>query len=324
MPQQVTITTGARLHFGILSYHPETGRHFGGAGLMIDSPGFQLTTQTAQTDEVLGPDEYATRCREFLTQYRSNCSVETQPPSCRIEIGQTIPAHIGLGSGTQLGLAVAKSLSLLAGEEETDSATLAIRTGRGLRSALGIHGFAQGGFLLDGGKARDNSIGCLNAREEFPADWRILLVTPGDSSAGLSGQLEREAFSQLPSMPEAITERLRQIAHAEMLPAVQEIQFERFSQAVYEFGTTVGAFFAPVQGGIYADAQMTELVEFLRSEGISGVGQTSWGPTLFVVLPDQATAERMQNQISGDDRWKNCHIQLARPLNNPAAVEIQD
>ena len=231
----IIITTGARLHFGILSYEPVSGRHFGGAGLMIDSPGCQLLVKPGISDEVSGPDEFKKRCLEFLKLYRSN-ALKRQPPPCRIEIRRTIPAHHGLGSGTQLGLAIAKSVSLLAGEESVTTVELATRVGRGLRSALGIHGFGQGGFLLDGGKERADSIGELVAREEFPDEWRLLLVIPQDGPAGLSGQDEQKAFSRLPPMSQQMSARLRHISHQEMLPAVRNAEFDRFSTSVYEFG----------------------------------------------------------------------------------------
>lgn len=36
---QVTVRTGARLHFGPLAIHNGPGRSFGGVGLMVDRPG---------------------------------------------------------------------------------------------------------------------------------------------------------------------------------------------------------------------------------------------------------------------------------------------
>jgi predicted sugar kinase len=98
---QIIITTGARLHFGILSYEPVSGRHFGGAGLMIDSPGFHLLVTPNARDVVFGPEDYKIRGLEFLNRYRS-LALKQQPPPCRLELRSTIPSHLGLGSGTQL------------------------------------------------------------------------------------------------------------------------------------------------------------------------------------------------------------------------------
>jgi beta-RFAP synthase len=288
---------------------------------MIDSPGFQLFVKPGARDEVSGPDEFKKRSLEFLKLYRSN-ALRRQPPPCRIEIRRTIPSHLGLGSGTQLGLAIAKSLSLLAGEETVDAVELATRVGRGVRSALGIHGFQRGGFLLDGGKEGENTVGMLEAREEFPDEWRLLLVIPQDSPAGLSGKDEQEAFSRLPSMPQQISARLRRISHEEMIHAVRHADFDRYSNSVYEFGKTVGEFFISVQGGVYASSRTAKLVHALRAQGISGVGQSSWGPTVFALLPNQQSANQIRADFSADSRWEGYCFHIARPLNTPAIIEI--
>jgi len=323
MPREITITTGARLHFGIFSYEPITGRHFGGAGLMIEPPGFQIVVKPSEKDSVSGPEDCVKRCRSFLKTYRSNRPPDKQPPPCHFEILNAIPSHQGLGSGTQLGMAVAKSLSLMAGEKTVDTVSLAGQVGRGARSALGVHGFQRGGFLLDGGKDATNSIGHLEAREEFPAEWRLLLVTPQNGPDGLFGGDEYEAFSRMPPMSQDITQRLRRIATEEMLPAVRNTDFDRFSRTVYEFGNTVGKYFAPVQGGDYASRQTADLVEFLRKQGVQGVGQSSWGPTSFVLLRNQQAADQLFDDLSDDSRWSDCHLLGSRPWNSPARIEIK-
>ena len=308
------------MHFGILSYEPVEGRQFGGAGLMIDSPGFQLLVKPNARDEVSGPEECKKRSLEFLKRYRS-LALKQPPPPCRIEIRRTIPSHLGLGSGTQLGLAIAKSLSLLAGEETVDTVVLATRVGRGVRSALGIHGFEKGGFLLDAGKEDEKTVGTLEAREVFPDGWRLLLVIPQDGPAGLSGQDEQKAFSRLPPMSQQMSARLCRISHQEMLPAVRNAEFDRFSTSVYEFGNTVGEFFASVQGGVFASPQTVALIRYLREQGIQGVGQSSWGPTVFALLPNQHSADQIRAGLSADSRWEGSCFQIAKPLNASAIIE---
>lgn len=203
MISRVQVTTGARLHFGLLSHHPVGGRRFGGAGLMIDSPGFQIEATRSDLDDVevlldegFSPrEEFGLRLRatEFQAEYGKTCPESVRLPGTRIVIHRAIPTHAGLGSGTQLAMAVAKALSVLADEGEVDPTELARRAGRGARSALGIHGFAQGGFLVDGGKAEgDNGIGVLAARAEFPHEWRFVVVTPL-GTVGVSGEAEHKA-----------------------------------------------------------------------------------------------------------------------------------
>ena len=331
-PSTLTITTGSRLHCGLLSHNPRFRRQFGGVGLMIDVPRFQILVDAHDRDVVEGAPEFRNRGEQFLADYRANCPPGRQPPKCRIRIHDGIPRHVGLGSGTQLGMAISQALALLAQEGDVDAIALASRVCRGARSALGIHGFARGGFLIDAGKGQSairnpqsaihnpQSVGTLVCRTEFPADWRLVLVTPAGQS-GLSGDREREAFARLPPMPQGTTNLLSRIALMELLPAVIEADFAACSSALFDFGRTVGEYFAPVQGGTYADASMAELVEYLGRQGLHGIGQTSWGPTIFVLCADSQVAEQLVADVSADARWSGCRCRTAAPMNTGALVQ---
>jgi beta-ribofuranosylaminobenzene 5'-phosphate synthase len=279
MTSEIIITTGARLHFGLLSHGNATGRRYGGVGLMVDRPGCEVAICRAETDEVVASTEtVAERTQTFLDGYRANCPSEFQPGACRIEVRRALPSHGGFGSGTQLGLAIAQGLALLAGEGTVDTVALAGRVGRGARSAVGIHGFARGGLLVDGGQADETSIGVLISRLEFPAAWRFLLVTPSETE-GLSGDSEHEAFARLEPMPTETTAELSRLLMTGLLPAVVEADFDVASESLYEYGLLVGEYFAPCQGGVFASGLMASLAAGLRTQGVPGVAQTSWGPT---------------------------------------------
>ena len=93
---------------------------------------------------------HARRCRKtFADRYQG--LVERAPAE-----------HTGLGVGTQLGLAIAKALAVASGEPELPSAELAMRVGRGERSAIGVHGFDRGGLLVDAGKLPGEAVSPLS------------------------------------------------------------------------------------------------------------------------------------------------------------------
>src|SRR5262249_35136039 len=74
-----------------------------------------------------------------------------------------------------------------------------------------------------------------------------------------------------------------------MLPALHERDLAAFGEALYEFNRRVGEMFRPIQGGIYASPETEAIVHWFRDRGVKGVGQSSWGPTVFAVLaPDDA------------------------------------
>jgi beta-RFAP synthase len=338
MSSSLEITTGARLHFGLLSYRPSPGRHaFGGAGLMIDSPRFRIAaevvdnasahascteTESLDSSGVSKRDRslLCLRAEEFADRYRENCPRHRTFPAVHFKMNEAIPPHVGLGSGTQLAMVVARALALLTGDDELDDVKLAARVGRGARSAVGIHGFSNGGFLVDGGKSDDRSTGSLAARAEFPADWRLVLVTPV-AETGLSGNAELEAFAQLPPISQSVSDRLYRLLLKKLLPALLEADFAACGEAIFEFGRSVGECFAPVQGGTYASPAMRQLVKHLRHQGIRGVGQTSWGPTIFTLCPDQKLAEELVAELSTDSRWSECRFHVAAPMNTGAAIQ---
>ena len=342
MPDSIAVTTGARLHFGFFAHqatnlaaaasnHLLERSNYGGVGMMIESPSVVVAASRSDRDVVicreLTPPEAAaaeSTVARIIAQYRRSCPAQRRPPPCAIAVRRVIPSHRGLGSGTQLGMAVAQALAFLAGDGQADAPTLARRVGRGNRSAIGIHGFARGGFLVDGGKRADDEIGQLVARADLPDDWRLLLITPGASSAaGLAGQEEVTALDKLPGMPATLTERLCRLAVLEMLPAVAQCDCDWFGEALFQFGRAVGEYFRPVQGGPYADPLVTELVGWLRSVGVRGVAQTSWGPTIAVCCPSGPVAESMRERILARQTLaQSCGVHVAAPLNTGAAIQF--
>jgi len=319
MPQKVSITTGARLHFGLLSHGPDRGGRFGGAGVMIDSPGFELSAELSHQSSCTAPVPFEDRVDGFVRCYWENGPEGRRQASCRWHLTRVIPSHLGLGSGTQLGMAVAQALSMLAGDDRSHPVTLAQKVGRGLRSSVGIHGFGQGGFIIDAGKTAQDSIGTLHSRIDFPEHWRFVLAAPRGIS-GLSGDAELKAFAQLPPMANSTTNRLWDILQAELLPGITASEFAACAEALYRYGQIAGEYFAPLQNGVYADPLMARLADHLRREGWQGVGQSSWGPTIFALCRSLEEAESLRDSLAGDARWQTCEFRIAAPMNTGAIV----
>ena len=279
MSHRVHVRTPSRLHFGLLGWGPELARQFGGVGLMIDSPGIELTAEAAPrwlTDRLL-----AARVARIITQIceRSvDFGINLIPARLCVE---TAPQeHLGLGVGTQLSFAVALAVLKLAGIEGCTASELARLTGRGGRSGVGLHGFYHGGLIVDGGRKDDAGIPPLLARLHFPDDWSILIVQP-TATGGLHGFDETQAFANLPPISQATGDSLCRLVLLEILPAVLEHDLNAFGSALCELQERVGAGFAPAQGGIYATPHAAEIVNELKKLGFAGAGQSSWGPTLY-------------------------------------------
>ncbi len=112
-------------------------RQFGGVGMMIEQPGLQVRVESSSSWSASGP--LAQRALTFARRLAQGTQQEAGDwnlPPRSLWIEQAAPEHVGLGTGTQLGLAVARALVVSWGLE-CDLPTLARRVGRGLRSALG-------------------------------------------------------------------------------------------------------------------------------------------------------------------------------------------
>src|SRR5262249_19820419 len=150
------------------------------------------------------------------------------------------------------------------------------RLNRGQRSALGIHGFAHGGVLVEAGHGETPDGGTLVARLALSAPWRSVVILPA-GRPGLHGRGEAVGCQQLDDspMPLTATEALCRLTVLGMVPALLEQDLEAFGEALFDFNARVGEVFASLQGGVYASPLLAEVVAFIRGRGVRGVGQSS-------------------------------------------------
>jgi beta-ribofuranosylaminobenzene 5'-phosphate synthase len=288
------VETPSRLHFGLLSFGQRGQRQFGGVGVMVDRPGVQLEFYASRRFETSGllAERVASAARTWSDFYGLKV-----PPACAIHVARGRRQHTGLGVGTQTCLAVALGLHALRGEPRPAAAQLARSVGRGQRSAIGVYGFCEGGFIAERGKLPGESLSPLDCRLDLPEPWRWVLVCPAGQAAGLSGQDEAAAFAALPAMTPQTTAQLAEEVQMRMLPAAAQGDFAALSQSVFQYGYRAGSCFAAVQGGAYQGPQVAALVRIIRELGIHGVGQSSWGPTVFALTESSAAAEQLADNL---------------------------
>ena len=293
----IRISTPSRLHFGLFSL-PTAGattprRQFGGVGLMVDQPGIKLSVAFAKNWSANGP--LADRALGIAQKYCASVGIKD---AFDLQFVAAAPEHTGLGTGTQLALAVARAIAELTQQPSLDAVTLATQVGRGKRSALGIHGFDHGGFLVEGGKTVESAISPLLIRREFPKDWNVLLITPSNLQ-GTHGRREIEMFADLATCArnDRTTDALCRLVLLGMVPAMIERDLPTFGEALYDFNRLVGEMFQPVQGGVYAHLRIEELIKTLRDAGIKGVAQSSWGPTIAAVVASERATEMRDRLI---------------------------
>ncbi len=288
---QVRVATTARLHMGFLDMHGGLGRRFGSIGLSLEAPATRLTAIPANDFSAVGPGgpRAVASARLFAEHFGHLLGVH-------LCLEETIPEHAGLGSGTQMALAVGVALAKLY-ELPITLDEIAASAERGARSGIGIGAFSQGGLLVDGGRGADTRVPPVIARMPFPEAWRVLLIFD-HAQQGVHGSQELEAFRALPEFPADHAAELCRRVLMQALPAVAENNLALFGEAIHAIQCRVGDHFAPAQGGgRYTSRTVGHVLEWLRSEGVTCVGQSSWGPTGFAVLESEAAARRMQEAL---------------------------
>lgn len=280
LPNGVRVRTGARLHLGFLDLAGDLGRRFGSFGIAIDGFETRIDLRRAARFSATGAEQ--ARVERLLQRLCGR-------PQVAVDVANAIPAHAGLGSGTQLALALALAMRRLNGRAP-DTAADGAALLRGARSGLGVALFDHGGFMLDAGRGPATDLPPIVSHLTFPADWRVLLLIDADKD-GAHGEAERAAFAALPAFPAEGAADICRRALMQVLPGVAEADFAAFAEGLSAIQRRLGDHFAPAQGGAhFTSPRVGEVAAALELAGARGIGQSSWGPTGFAFArdPDEA------------------------------------
>ena len=312
--QSVTVHAPARLHMGFLDLHGGLGRRFGSLGLALDELAARVTATPARVVTALGPQ--AGRAADFARRALAVLGLDS---GARVQVEQAIPDHAGLGSGTQLALAVGTAVARLHGID-WPARDVARALGRGGRSGIGLGLFGQGGFLVDGGRrgGHDEPPTAI-ARMDFPAPWRLLLVFD-PAFRGLHGEQEKQAFAALPTFSEERAGHLCRLALMSALPALAERDIQTFGAAVSGIQEVVGDHFAPAQGGRYASPRVARALAWLSERGAAGIGQSSWGPTGFALLDSEVAAHALARAARAELAGERLEFMVCAARNRGADI----
>jgi beta-ribofuranosylaminobenzene 5'-phosphate synthase len=274
---------------GFIDLSGSLGRHFGSIGVALNEISTRLSVTASEQLTITGfAAQRAERCVSML------CGVLQVSDKVNIIIEDAIPEHVGLGSGTQLCLAIGAALNEFYGLGLTVREIAAV-TDRGLRSGIGIGVFEQGGLVVDGGRGEKTITPPVLAHMDVPDDWRFILVFDRRGQ-GLHGQQEIQAFKELPIFPHQEAARLCYLLLMQGLPAVAEHDISKFGDAITQLQRSVGEHFSTAQGGVFTSPEVAAAMQWLERQGAVAIGQTSWGPTGFCAIEGDELAESITDQ----------------------------
>ncbi len=286
---KVSVIAPARLHMGFIDLSGSLGRHFGSIGVALNEHATRLSVTRAEQRMITGPSaQRADHCLSML------CTALKVSDKVNIHIEAAIPEHVGLGSGTQMSLAIGSALNVLY-NLKLSVRDIASVMDRGLRSGIGIGVFEQGGLVVDGGRGEHTIIPPVLVHFDIPSEWRFILVFD-QRGQGLHGQQEILAFKKLPPFPQQEAARLCYLLLMRGLPAVAENNIVQFGEVISQLQQSVGEHFATAQGGVFTSPEVTKAMHWLARQGAVAIGQTSWGPTGFCAIDGAELAESITEQ----------------------------
>ncbi|MEF8806498.1 beta-ribofuranosylaminobenzene 5'-phosphate synthase family protein [Natronomonas sp.] len=320
------VEAGARLHFGFQNLSLAHERLYGGVGATLDEPRVVLEADpagaVASEDDLVA--EYAERACELLDVDGANVRVE-----------ETLPRHVGLGSGTQLALATLAVVAA-AHDMEPNVRERAPELGRGGRSGVGVAAFEAGGFIVDSGHPTERfttappdrgewAVPAVVARHGLPDSWRFVLVLP-EAEPGRSGETEDESMrAVVENADPSVADDIATLLVRRLLPAVAEGRLEAFGDAVGALGRLNGAWYADEQGGVYRPPAGRLIDALADQPSVRGVGQSSWGPAVYGVTDASlADAARSAAEAALSDAGVDGDVRVVAPRNEGARVTRQN
>jgi beta-ribofuranosylaminobenzene 5'-phosphate synthase len=302
----IKVVSPSRLHLTLIDLNAELGRVDGGVGITLESPGLELSATESNTVEVLGDSVLVSKMRKVAE------ALLPAGKGIKLHIKESLPDHVGLGSGTQAALSAAAAINKIYGLGKSVR-ELAVAVGRGGTSGIGVAAFENGGIILDGGhKFKDKSAfspsaashvppGPVLFRKDFP-DWPIVLAIP--NTKGAHDAEEVDIFKKYCPIPLSEVQEICHVILMQMLPAIVEEDLESFGKAINHFQL---AGFKRREVELQMRTVL-DIMEYMRDNGASGSGISSFGPVVYGIVGSsgegkrlQKEAQRMLNESLGGD-----------------------
>ncbi len=321
-PRAIRVVTGSRIHLGFYGFD-DKHRLYGGLGLALYYPTYDLVVSPAKSLSAEGCQ--SERAFHFARRVLDLVDAGFE---LSITIRKCIPQHVGLGSTTQLALAIYVAAAKLA-SRSIDLEEVAKALGRGAVSGIGLTAFARGGFIVDAGLPPLRPSGYVVKpllRLRFPRDWVPLLAVP-KVEWRVAEHEEPALFRKAGGLsPEQRAELLYTVFRV-MLPSIIDRDFLGFTSALERVQLLTGAYFAGAQGGIFCCPESELVAGLLKELGARGIGQSSWGPLVYGFYEGVEAARRAARllpSLAEREGVELAFVAVGRPRNRGARIVALD
>ncbi|MFW9914540.1 MAG: beta-ribofuranosylaminobenzene 5'-phosphate synthase [Candidatus Thorarchaeota archaeon] len=331
---QIEIKTPSRLHFGLIDLNGEFGRIDGGVGIALKEPGWHLTIsqsdQDHKTDSITISGPQKSLLQNIVLHYLKQRGIPTS--GYHMDVQKAIPSHVGLGSKTQLSLAIGSALEMLYQgiDKKPPVRQIARLMQRGGTSGIGVNSFANGGFCVDcghsfgAGKEKESFLPSRASRAapppivlktSFPEEWHIVLAIPS-VSPGASGESEIEIFRENCPIGSKDVEKLSRTVLMQIIPAILEKDIESLGEGLKTF-QAIG--FKRIEI-LQQNPIVQELIQAAEDVGSNASGMSSFGPTTFCVVENKGKAIEIREIWQNNMDEKMGGMALVTCANNTGAV----
>ncbi|MFX1419071.1 MAG: beta-ribofuranosylaminobenzene 5'-phosphate synthase family protein, partial [Promethearchaeota archaeon] len=245
------------------------------------------------------------------------------------------PSHVGLGSKTQLSLAISTAITKLKNIDHLTHQDLTKLVERGGTSGIGWKGFKTGGFILDGGhdfgKGKEKetflpSSASISAnpaltifRHEIPENWRFVLVIP-NVKKGAFGDEEISVFQNYAPIPRSEVNEVSHQVIMKILPGIIKNDLFCFGEGLKRI-QSIG--FKKIEIELQHQT-VKDLLNFFEDYGLKAYGMSSFGPSVVAIVESDSEAETLLREVQKNQKNRGGHIYICKPNNKGAKIEIID
>lgn len=297
MSGKITVVAPAHLHAGNMDLTGDLGRLYGTVGFTLHLPHTVIEFQKSNSFKISGVDRENTvnYVHTFIEKYKISDIVS-------VNVKESIPKHLGMGSQTALALSIAAGLSELC-HVNINLAEVSRALGRSDRVGLGFHSFKYGGFIVDGGfrtDCRGEVVPPLIFRHPIPEDWVFIVCIPNKPVPEVLKikRDEENVLKNLGDMPKDLSCRLSRIVLMQLMPSIMEHDVEVFGKYLTEFNKLLGLYWRDTQGGgVYCHPLVEAGINLMLNNRLYGACQSCWGPTFYGITDSMDKALEVSDKL---------------------------
>jgi len=305
----IIVEAPARLHMGFYNFLTDNVA-YGSIGLTLEEPRAVIMAKQSQEFNIINETNV------YIDDIAENVINRLGRSNVEVRIEKAIPRHVGLGSTTQLSLALGTAIMRIMGKQ-INVRELAVTLDRGRDSGIGIAAFQYGGFIVDSGRRISNGIiGFPKSlrdlphpifRARIPRDWYIIIAIPRNRM-GPDERAERRVMDAPQLIPRDIQYELYKLLILKLIPSLIEGDIKLFGEAITKIQTLVGTYFSRYQGGIFCCEETEFIINSLLKHGAYDAGQSSWGSTAYSIVKGYRKAVKVLSMVKKDSEERGYEI----------------